>query len=224
MNPHPSTSYPYKASDNDESRFDEPCNDESCFDESFNDESTGIEPSPGYKKAYWGPNGFYSSDEEDESFRDPYPGRSPTCKRLRDSDGKASDGDESDGWIDLTEEPEAKRPRAESPIHFCVRKECTRGEGDGTQDAPFTLSDPPDFSAILALLEKASKHDRLLHAIPETLKHVLASSLFYGKEAYDLDESAAGVKAFAKRMALKWEEFQRNRAIATKNLAEIAAL
>lgn len=251
MNPYPSTFYSFGASHNDESfdESDDESDDERYYDESCGLESTSIKPSPGYKEAsYDSRNGYYSdySDEEDESFAAKYTGWSPPCKRLRDSDGEASDGcirreakrpraesEEEDGWIDCTEEPEekpeeepkAKRPRAESPATFCAEKrirECTRGEGDGTEDAPFTLSDPPEFSAILDLLEEASKHDRLLRAIPDTLKHVLASSLFYGKEAYDFDESAAGVRAFAKRMAVKWEEFQRNRAIAVENFAAIA--
>ena len=257
MSTPPSTFYSFGASHNDES-FDE-SDDESYYDESYYDESCGLEsssikPSPGYKEAsYDSRNGYYSdySDEEDESFAAKYTGWSPPCKkRRRDSDGEASDGDESEGWISCTEEPEepkAKRPRAESstiidlteetedeepedewprgksPVHVCIRKECTRGQGKGTEDAPYRVSVPPKFAAILDLLTEASKHDRLLLAIPETLRHVLASSLFYGSEEYEFDSSAAGVRAFAKRIALKWEEFQRNRAIATENFAAIAA-
>ena len=170
-------------------------------------QAPGIKPSPGYKEALFGPNGYYSDKDEsdDEGWID------------LTSDGE----DDESKCIDLTK---AKRSCAESPERQAKRRKCTRFDGDGTAAAPYTLSEPPDFSAILDLLAEASKHDSRMHDIPTTLQHVLASSLFHGKEQYDFDDSALGVKAFAKRMLMKWQEFQRNRAIATKNFAQIAAL
>ena len=153
-----------------------PSSDESLF--GF-PPAPGIKPSPGYKEAFFGPNGYYSDKDEsdDEGWID-----------------STSDGEDDESkCIDLTK---AKRPCAESPERLAKRIKCTHGVGDGTAAAPFTLSEPPDFSAILDLLAEASKHDSRMHDIPTTLQHALASSLFHGKEQHDFDDSAAGVKAF----------------------------